>query len=77
VPEHLAADAQKAIVKIKKDRGAAVLTQPEEFALEAIIQLEGRPALLIQKGRFETNQAIQLSKLQADALFKKAKVAFG
>jgi S1-C subfamily serine protease len=53
VPEQLAADARRAIVKIKKDKAAAVLTPPEEFALEAIVLLEGRPALLIQDGRFE------------------------
>jgi S1-C subfamily serine protease len=51
--EELATNGRSAIAKVKKDKGAARLSPREESALEAIVLLEGRPALLIQKGHFE------------------------
>lgn len=50
----LAAHGRSAIAKVKKDKAAAKLSPREEHALEAIVLLEGRPALLIQGGHFET-----------------------
>jgi S1-C subfamily serine protease len=52
-PENLAVHAKRALVKIQTDKEDAILTPPEETALEAIVLLEGRPALLVQGGRFE------------------------
>jgi V8-like Glu-specific endopeptidase len=51
--EELATTGRSAIAKLKKDKARASLSPREESALEAIVLLEGRPALLIQKGRFE------------------------
>ena len=53
LPEEMAADGRSAIAKVKKDKAAARLSPREESALEAIVLLEGRPALLIRNGRFE------------------------
>ncbi len=43
---------RKAVTKLRKDAGSANLTPQEEEGLEAIILLTGRPAILIQDGKF-------------------------
>lgn len=52
-PENLAGEARSALEKLRTHETQAILTPLEETALEAIILLEGRPALLVQGGRFE------------------------
>lgn len=52
-PENLAVHGRRALEKLRADKAGAILTPPEETALEAIVLLEGRPALLVQGGRFE------------------------
>lgn len=44
----------RAVAKVNKDQEGAVLTPDEEDGLEAIIQVFGRPAILIQSGKFAT-----------------------
>ena len=51
--ESLARHGRSAVEKVRREGADAVLTPQEEFALEAIVLLEGRPALLIQDGRFD------------------------
>ncbi len=51
--EILASEGRKAIEKVRKDGANARLSPTEETALEAIVLLEGRPALLVTNGRFE------------------------
>lgn len=52
-PEDIAKNARKAVEKVRSEGADAVLTRPEEDALEAIVLLEGRPALLVRDGKFE------------------------
>lgn len=52
-PEQLAEHGRRAIAKLRRDKAAAAFTPQEEMALEAIVLLEGRPALLIQDGHFQ------------------------
>lgn len=49
----LAKNGRSALEKVKRHKDKAVLSPTEEFALEAIVLLEGRPALLVQNGRFQ------------------------
>jgi S1-C subfamily serine protease len=44
---------RSAVRKIRAEGPRVQLSQPESLGLEAIIRLEGRPALLIQGGRFQ------------------------
>jgi V8-like Glu-specific endopeptidase len=52
-PGDIAKNARKAVEKVRSKGPDAVLTPPEEDALEAIVLLEGRPALLVKNGKFE------------------------
>ncbi len=52
-PGEIARNARKAVEKVRAKGAEAVLTPPEEDALEAIVLLEGRPALLVRNGKFE------------------------
>lgn len=49
----LASEGRKAIEKVLEDGAGARLSPTEEMALEAIVLVEGRPALLVTNGRFE------------------------
>jgi Trypsin-like peptidase domain len=49
----VAKNARKAVEKVRAEGADAELTPPEEDALEAIVLLEGRPALLVRNGKFE------------------------
>ncbi len=52
-PDEIARNARKAVEKVRAKGADAHLTRPEEDALEAIVLLEGRPALLVRDGKFE------------------------
>lgn len=52
--EALARNGRSALEKVMRHKGEAVLSPPEELALEAIVLLEGRPALLVQNSRFQS-----------------------
>jgi V8-like Glu-specific endopeptidase len=52
-PRDIAWNARRAVEKVRAEGTDAVLTPPEEDALEAIVLLEGRPALLVRNGKFE------------------------
>jgi len=52
-PGDIAKNARKAVEKVRSKGPDVVLTPPEEDALEAIVLLEGRPALLVKNGKFE------------------------
>jgi V8-like Glu-specific endopeptidase len=52
-PRDIAWNARRAVEKVRVEGADAVLTPPEEDALEAIVLLEGRPALLVRNGKFE------------------------
>jgi hypothetical protein len=51
--EILQADGTRAIDKIRREGEAAQLDQDEQFALEAIVQILGRPALLVRDDHFD------------------------
>ena len=49
----VAKNARRAVEKVRSSGAEAILTPPEEDALEAIVLLEGRPALLVKAGKFD------------------------
>jgi hypothetical protein len=49
----LAKNGRSALEKVMRQKDKAVLSPTEKFALEAIVLLEGRPALLVQNRRFQ------------------------
>jgi V8-like Glu-specific endopeptidase len=53
IHEEVRKAANRAIIKVQKDGTKARLDPEEEFGLEAIILLRGRPAILIQDGKFQ------------------------
>ena len=62
-----------AVRKLKKDKENTSLTREEALGLEAIIRLEGRPAILIQDGRFlpppEDWRVLESVRAQVEATF--------